>query len=98
MSVSAIVEPVAGRFRATLLGDPRVTADGATRDEAVARLQTDVQARYARGEIVPLELAPRHLPPPLTGEAAEMYREMTEEMLADIYAERDAQKRAEFPG
>jgi hypothetical protein len=54
-----LVEPVNGSFRARLTAPFALSADGDTRDAAVAKLQQEVQARLSQGvQIVPLEVPP----------------------------------------
>jgi hypothetical protein len=70
MTISVLIEPVDGAgFRATG-GEPfALTAEGATREGALARLRELIEARMAAGaEVVPLDLAaPDHPWAPLAG-------------------------------
>ena len=45
-----------GNYTATVLGWPDCTAQGATRQEALARLRQALITRLAQAEIVPLEI------------------------------------------
>ena len=61
MQITVLVEPMNGKgFHATAFG---ITAEGATREEALARLKDQVQARLSRGaEVVALEVTPEEHP------------------------------------
>jgi len=50
---SVMIEPYDGQFAATLLGAPTIRAVGATRDDALRALRTDL----AQGEFVTLEVS-----------------------------------------
>ena len=85
-----------GKFRATLVGSPEMTAGGATRDEAVAALRAALDAQASNGEIVWIDVpkaTPRRVREPYTPEQSEMMREI----VAEIYRERAAEKAREFP-
>lgn len=64
MQIAVFVEPMPGNgFRASGAGPLAVSAEGATRQEALARLRDEVQARLRGGaEIVTLEIAPEPHP------------------------------------
>jgi hypothetical protein len=85
-----------GECRAELLTVPGVVGVGATRYEALTALRRELAHRAEWGEIVwayfpmPGETNWRREPTPEEIAA-------TEEMIAEIYRERDAQKAAEFP-
>jgi len=89
-----LVEPLNGRFQASVPGSPALRAKGATRDEAVAALRADLDARSARGELVWLNL-------PTSGvtDFAGSHKDDPDlrEICEEAYRLRDAQKRAEFP-
>ena len=53
MMFSVMIEPYDGQFAATLLGAPTIRAVGATRDDALRALRTDL----AQGEFVTLEVS-----------------------------------------
>ena len=53
MMFSVMIEPYDGQFAATLLGAPTMRAVGATRDDALRALHTDL----AQGEFVTLEVS-----------------------------------------
>jgi hypothetical protein len=52
MTFSVIVQPAAGQFEATLIGSPEVRATAATRDGALAALETAIARRVDNGEMV----------------------------------------------
>lgn len=91
-----LVEPLDGRYQASVPGAPGLRAEGATRDEAVAALRADLDARYARGELVWVDPPTITNPPPPRRFTQEEI-EATREMVAEMYRARDAQKVAEFP-
>jgi hypothetical protein len=64
MQIAVLVEPMAGNgFRATGAEPFAVSAEGATRQEALDRLKDEVQARLrGGGEIVTLEIMPEPHP------------------------------------
>jgi hypothetical protein len=98
MTLPVWVEQRNGRFTASVAGDPRLQADGTTKEEAVLALKMAIDEYRDRGELVLVnmhgftaaELAAR---PPLSEEEEEAWREIVDE----IYRERDAQKAREFP-
>lgn len=89
-----LVEPIDGRFQASVPGAPALRADGETKDDAIAALRAELEDRYARGELVWLDiprvgitdLPDRHRDDPYLREICE-----------EAYRQRDAQKAAEFP-
>src|SRR5438132_814679 len=64
MRITVLVEPMPGNgFRARGVEPFGVSAEGATRDEAIARLKDELKARLrAGGEIVSVEVAPEPHP------------------------------------
>ena len=96
MMCAVRVTPDNGRFRAAVVGAPEMNAGGATRDEAVAALRATLDAEASNGEIVWIDV-PAARPAPLAVEwTAEMVAEMNA-IVEDIYREREAQKKAEYP-
>lgn len=91
-----LVETNGGGFRASVYGAPAIAADGATREEAVETLRTDLVARAGRGELVWLDI-PKAIPSDFVGRYTEEEAEITRKVVADIYRERDEQKAREFP-
>jgi hypothetical protein len=57
MMFPVMIEPYDGQFATTLLGAPTIRAVGATRDEALRALHTDLAQRLAQGEFVTLEVS-----------------------------------------
>jgi len=60
MTIPVLIEPVAeGGYRATGGSPFVVSAEGATRDEALGRLRVEIEQRIAAGAVlVPLEVGP----------------------------------------
>ncbi len=57
MTYNAIVEDTGpGGYTASILGWPGCTVEGATKDEALARLRQAIANRLSRVEIVPIEV------------------------------------------
>jgi hypothetical protein len=89
------LQQVDGRYRAVLPGMPPVVGVGNSSTEAVIALRAEVAAQISRGEIIWVNIPALGEP---TGRVfTEEDREAAEEMIAEIYRERDAQKAAEFP-
>ena len=90
-----LVEAVNGRYQASLLGAPGYRVEGATKEEAVSALQTELGARATRGEVVWVDVpklgltdvAGRHGPDP-----------DLDEIVREAYRHRDELKAQEFPG
>jgi hypothetical protein len=57
MMFSVMIEPCDGQFAATLLGAPTIRAVGATRDDALRALHTDLVQRLTQGGLVALEVS-----------------------------------------
>ena len=90
------VQKVECGYQAVLLVAPEYMGCGATTHEAVMALRADLAARTDRGEFVWVNI-PQPGEPVGRIDYTEADREMVDEMLAEIYRERDAQKAAEFP-
>jgi hypothetical protein len=56
MTFPVLVVPHEGQYSAVLAGAPEIRALGATRDEAVTALRTEIAQRLKRGELYWLEL------------------------------------------
>lgn len=56
MTFPVLVEGQNGHFTASLVGAPHLSAEEATRDEAIAALKAAIQQRIARGELLSLEV------------------------------------------
>ena len=95
MSVPVWVEQTNGRFVASAVGHPSVRAEADSREAALAAVRVKLADRTAAGELVFIDLPPAARLPvrPLTPHEIEL----TREMVAELYRERDAQKAAEFP-
>ena len=61
MTFPALVHPSHGQFEAALVGAPDVCATAATREEALAALESAIVQRLDRGELVALEVRRRGL-------------------------------------
>jgi hypothetical protein len=57
MTFAVMIEAYNGQFGATLLGAPTIRAVGATRDDALGALHTDLAQRLAQGEFITLEVS-----------------------------------------
>ena len=88
MTFPVIVHPAAGQFEAALVGAPDVCVTAATREEALAKLESAISKRLDQGELVMLEVRRRGLAG-LFGKFrdAPTLREICEE----AYRERDAE-------
>jgi hypothetical protein len=56
MTFPVIVHPSHGQFEATLVGAPDLSATAATREEALAALESAIAKRLDQGELVALEV------------------------------------------
>jgi hypothetical protein len=56
MTFPVVVHPSNGQFAASLVGAPEVSATAATREEALAALQSTIGKRLDKGELVALEV------------------------------------------
>lgn len=98
MNIPVWVEHAGGTFTASLLGAPTVKAFGATKDEAVAALHTELNAKQTTGELVFIDIQPKGWL-----ELAEKYKndplwkETWDEIKNEAYRYRDELKAREFP-
>ena len=94
MTFPILVQPHGGRFQASVLGSPAMAADGATKEEALTALRANIDRRFAQGELVLLDVPYRAVT-----DFAGLFKDdpTLEEMVKEIYRERDAQKAAEWP-
>jgi len=85
MMFSVMIEPYDGQFAATLLGAPTIRAVGATRDDALRALHTDL----AQGEFVALEVSAQGV----TDLAGTYSTDPTlRDVCAEAYRSRDAER------
>jgi hypothetical protein len=92
MILAVHVDQTNGTFTASVLGDARLRADGPTREAAVASLREEMNRRLVAGEIVLMDLAPL----PVTALAGIWADDpCLEEMVAEIYRQRDAERPTE---
>jgi hypothetical protein len=61
MTFPVVVRPSNGQFEAPLVGAPNVSAMAATREEALAKLESAISKRLEQGELVMLEVRRRGL-------------------------------------
>jgi predicted RNase H-like HicB family nuclease len=61
MTFPVLVHPADGQFEATLVGAPDVRATASTREQALAALESAIEKRIDRGELVALEVRRRGL-------------------------------------
>lgn len=88
MTFPVSVHPAAGQFEATLVGAPEVCATAATREEALAKLESAIAKRLDKGELVALEVRRRGL----AGLFGKFRDDPTlREICAEAYKERDAE-------
>lgn len=88
MTFPVIVHPAAGQFEATLVGVPEMCATAATREEALAKLESAISKRLDKGELVALEVRRRGL----AGLFGKFRDDPTlREICAEAYKERDAE-------
>src|SRR5712671_1575041 len=90
MTFRVIVHPTAGQFEAALVGAPDVSATAATREEALAKLESAISKRLEKGELVALEVRRRGL----AGLFGTFRNDPTlREICEEAYKERDADVR-----
>jgi hypothetical protein len=94
MTFPILVQPQHGRFLASVLGSSEMAAEGATKEEALTALRANIDQRFAKGELVLLDVPYRAVT-----DFAGLFRDdpTLDEMVKEIYRERDAEKAAEFP-
>jgi hypothetical protein len=94
MTFPILVQQQAGGFHASVLGSPAMAAAGATKEEALAALRVNIDQRFAKGELVLLDVPHRAVT-----DFAGLFKDdpTLDDMVKEIYRERDAQKLAEFP-
>ena len=98
MTIPVWVEQQNGKFVASVLGAPGVTAEANTRDAAVSALRAQIETGAANGSLVLLDFEEKGLSA-LAGRYAdnEVSRRAWEELVEDAYRYRDEQKAQEFP-
>jgi hypothetical protein len=89
MTFAVMIEPYDGQFAATLLGASTIRAVGATRDDALRALHTDLAQRLAQGEFVSLEVSAQAI----TDLAGTYSTDSTlRDICAEAYRTRDAER------
>ncbi len=89
-----LVEPSGSGYRASVYGAPAVAADAPTRDEAIAALQVELGRRTRQGELVWLDVPKVGVTDLARAFEADQHMD---ELVAEIYRQRDAEKAALFP-
>lgn len=89
-----LIESVNGRYQASLLGSPGFHTEAATKEEAVMALQAEMSGRATRGEVVWVDV-PKLGVSDLAGRYG--YDPYLDEIVAEIYRQRDEEKAREFP-
>lgn len=92
--IPVLVESNNGRFTASYGSHPTLSAEGASREEAVSTLEAELRSKVARGEMVFINV-PKHAVTDFAGS----FRDDPEfdEIVREAYRLRDEQKSAEFP-
>lgn len=96
MTVSVLVTPRDGRFFASVLGSPEVSAAGDTKPAAIDALKAELARRQSAGELVTIDMPPVAVTD-LIGRHSAAYRENLREIVAEAYRLRDEEKAREFP-
>ncbi len=94
MTIPVWVEQQNGKFVASLLGAPTVTASGDTKESAVAALESNLVAKQSTGQLVWLTM-PALAVSDLAGAFPDSA--LWDEVCEEAYRSRDEQKAAEFP-
>ncbi len=98
MNVPICVMPENGVFCASLLGKSETNAAGATPEAAVAALRRVLQQQVVNGELAFINIEPRGLE--RLGEKFKddpAWHAYWDDIVTEIYRERDEQKKREFP-
>lgn len=90
MTVPVLIEQTNGQYEAKLAGEPSLRAVASTRDEAIRNLRTVLTGQYDRGKMIFLTL-PTGM---AISQSAGAFRddETLDEMVAEIYRQRDAER------
>lgn len=96
MTVSVLVTPRDGRYFASVLGSPEVSAAGDTKPAAIDALKAELARRQSAGELVTIDMPPVAVTD-LIGRHSAAYRENLREIVAKAYRLRDEEKAREFP-
>ncbi|MCZ2340306.1 MAG: hypothetical protein LC104_00745 [Bacteroidales bacterium] len=98
MNVAVWVEQQNGKCVASVLGAPQLRAVADTRERAVAALRSEVETHLSAGELLFLDVEPQGLLA-LAGryEQDDAAREQWDEIITEIYRQRDEEKLREFP-
>jgi hypothetical protein len=98
MTLPVWVEQRNGTFTASVLGAPGVCAVADSREKAVDAIRAEIESRLTTGELLLLDVKTQGMMS-LAGRYAgdEQSREMWDELVAEIYRQRDEEKAREFP-
>jgi len=86
-----------GTTDAFVLGSPELRATGSTKAEARVALEVTLRSRLGSGEIEYIDLDRTESYVERAARVTDEERLDWEQLVADIYTERDAEKAAEFP-
>jgi hypothetical protein len=89
MTVPVLIEETNGQYEAKLAGEPSLRAVAATRSDAISALKRQLQSKESKGELCWLSLNPTPISD-LAGTWAD--RDDLDEMVAEIYRQRDAER------
>jgi len=97
MTIPVWVEQQNGTFTASVLGASQLRAEGPTKDQAITALVAVLSNSQASGQLVLVDVPGRPTVARVVRPMNEKEEEAWREMCAEIYRERDEQKRLEFP-
>ena len=97
MSVAIAFESHNGSVDAFVVGSPQFRATAANRLDAEFALTSLLREKLRAGDLKYIDINPHPTYVEMAASVTDEDRAITAEMVAQIYAERDAQKAAEFP-
>lgn len=97
MSVAISFESHNGSVDAYVLGSPELRATAANRLDAEFALTSLLREKLRAGDVKYIDINPHPTYAEMAASVTDEDRADIEEMVARIYAERDAEKAAEFP-
>ncbi len=89
MSFPVFIHQDNGHFIATLVGAPEVRVESLTREGALAEMQTILERRVSRGELMLLDVAPKLGIMAIAGKFKD--DDSLREICEEIYRQRDAE-------
>ncbi len=92
MTLPVYIEQTNGTFTASVLGDAKVRAEGPTREAALDSLRAELARKKSAGELVWLTVEPVGVT-----DLARIWADdpTLDDMIAEIYRQRDAERPAE---